>query len=160
MIRIRSAALGVALVFGLAATAEAQSGQGQGQDRRGERPRAEQGGRRGAGMGMQLMRGIELTDAQKAQLKTLHERQLAERDSVRDARGGERPDSADRAAMLAMAERHHSAMRAILTPTQQATFDRNVAEMRERAAKRGEGRGDRRGGGRRGGGQGQPRGGN
>lgn len=158
MIRIRMAALGVALVFGLAATAEAQSGQGQ--DRRGDRPRAEQGGRRGAGMAMQLMRGIELTDAQKTQLKALHQRQLAERDSVRDARGGERPDSAGRAAMLAMAERHHSAMRAILTPAQQATFDRNVAEMRERAAKRGDGRGERRGGGRRGGGQGQPRGGN
>ena len=156
MIRIRTAALGAALMIGLAATAEAQSGQGQ----RGDRPRAEQGGRRGnAGMQKALMRGIELTDAQKAQLKEIHAKHVEERQALQKARGEGRPDSTEMAAMRSLAERHHATVRAILTPEQQATFDKNVAQLRERGMRgaRGEGRGGRRGG--HGGGQGQPKGG-
>lgn len=156
MIRIRSAALGAALVLGLAATAEAQSGQGE--KPRGDRPRAEQGGRRGnAGMGQALLRGIELTDAQKAQLKDVHARHVDERQALRRSQGEGRPDSTEMAAMRSLAERQAAAVRAILTPAQQATFDRNVAEVRERREERGEGQGERRGGRRGGRGQGQPK---
>ena len=150
MIRIRSAALGAALVLGFAATAEAQAGQGQG--RQGERPRAEQGGPRRGNAGLQkaLLRDIQLTEQQQAQLKDVHARHVTERQSLRDSFGAGRPDSTEMAAMRSLAERQHAAVRAILTPAQQATFDRNVAELRER---RGEGEGRR--GGRRGGGRGQ-----
>ena len=151
MIRIRSAVLGTALAFGLAATAQAQSGQGQGQP--GDRPRAEQGAPRRGNAGMQkaLLRDIELTAQQQEQLKQIHARHVTERRSLMDSFGEGRPDSAEMASMRSLAERQHAAVRAILTPAQQTTFDRNVSELRER---RGNGEG-RRGGLRGGRGEGR-----
>ena len=153
MIRIRSAAFGAALVFGLAATAGAQSGQGQ-QGRPADGQRAEQAGRR-AGPGMMLLRGIELTEEQKAQIKELNARQQTERQALRKDRGEGRPDSTEMAAMRSLNERHAVAVRAILTAEQRVTFDKNVAEARERGERRGEGQGGRRGGRGQGRGQGQ-----
>jgi len=132
------------------------------------------GGPRG-GMRGPVMRDITLTDAQKAQLKAVNERYRPRYQALRDearskwqgrrADGATRPDSAGRAAFRAereafrgrmreLRQRQLADVRAILTPAQQASFDRNVAELRqretERAAQRA-GRGPGRGAGRAGG---------
>lgn len=121
-------------------------------------------GMRGSGPGMMdqaLLKGITLSDAQKAKLDQIREAERAkmqaeggrgggraEMDSVRAAR--ERGDTAtvqrlmaeQRAKMDARREAQITAIRGILTADQLPTFDANVAEMKKRAA---EGRG-RRGG--------------
>jgi len=98
-----------------------------------------------------LLRGITLSDAQKSQLDALHESQRAAMDKqreegqalfeqIRDAR--ERGDTAtanrlmsdQRAKMEAQRDRMNAAVRALLTPDQQAQFDQNVAEMKARQA--------------------------
>jgi protein CpxP len=128
------------------------------------------GGRGGPGGGMMmdraLLKGITLTDAQKQQVEALNkserDKMEAERTSgagrsefeaIRTAR--EKGDTAtanklmaeQRAKMEARRDEQISALRAILTPDQQPTFDANVAEMKKMAGQRGMGMG---GGGRRG----------
>lgn len=144
---LRTVALGATLVFGLAAAAGAQSTQGaeRGSDRAGEQGR--KGGRM-RGPGRALLRGIELSTAQREQLRAIQQRYRPQHDSLRtrlrDARRAEqRPDSATRAAwrtqMQTLMTRQHSEIRAVLTPDQQKTFDANVVRMKERAADRGRG---------------------
>lgn len=139
MIRIRTLALGAALVFGVATTAAAQQGQGHGGGRRQGHGEMRQGN---AGMHRALLRGIELTDAQKSQLKTLHAKHVDERRALRDS--ATRGDSASRAALQALTARQAQDLRAILTPAQVATFDANVSAMRDRRAGKREDRRDRR----------------
>lgn len=157
--------LGLALVVGAAGVAAAQNtrpdaGNRPAQQReRGDRSeRGMRGDRRRGGPEAALLAGITLTDAQKARVQELRK---AERDQMqktreqfrasmkeaRDAR--QRGDTATarakmtelRTQMAAQQERHLSALRTILTPDQQRQFDANVAKWKERAAKRGEGRG-------------------
>jgi Spy/CpxP family protein refolding chaperone len=173
--------LGLALTVGAAGAASAQSGT---KPQRSEKPRAEQGrggqrgergelrGRRdGFGPAGALLKGITLSDAQKAQLKTIREQNKpsdAQREQGRtafeEARAArQKGDTA--AARVALAKvradrekesaRHLTALRAILTSEQQKQFDANVAEWKQRESQRparGEGRGQRGGdrGGRRG----------
>lgn len=127
MNRIRTAVLAAALLLGLSATAQAQAQQGM---------PGGMGQGHGAGMGMQMMRGIELTDAQRERVRAIHQRHLAERDSLRARYGGAAPDSASVAAYRALTDRQHAEMRAILTPAQQQQFDRNVAKARDRMERR------------------------
>ena len=117
------------------------------------------GGRRG-GMGMrgspgmmdaELLKGITLSDAQKAKLEQIREAERAkmqaeggrgggraEMDSVRAAR--ERGDTAtasrlmaeQRLKMDARREAQITAIRGILTPDQLPQFDANVAELKKR----------------------------
>ena len=106
-------------------------------------------GRRGQGVGRAALRGITLTDAQRAQLRTVTERYRTQHQALREqarglgrpgqaAPGAARPDSAVRAAFQArvrdLRQRQLADVRAVLTPAQQATFDRNVAGLRPRAA--------------------------
>jgi Spy/CpxP family protein refolding chaperone len=105
--------------------------------------------RRRGGPDGALLKGITLSEAQKAQLATLRESQRAEmqknreqfsaaRKEVRDAR--EKGDTATaRAKMTALRtqmtqqrERHIAALRGILTDEQEKQFDTNVAALRER----------------------------
>ena len=123
------------------------------------------GGRRGEGM---LLKGITLSDAQKAQLQSLRKDEQAKREGSRDqfrsamddARAArQRGDTAAaRAKMQALRsqmdeqrEREYAAIRNILTADQRKQFDANVAEMKQRRADHGErgqrwGRGGERGG--------------
>ena len=128
--------------------------------------RGMRGGRRGP-EGM-LLKGITLSDAQKAQLQSLRKDEQAKREGSRDqfrsamddARAArQRGDTAAaRARMQALRsqmdqqrEREFSAIRNILTADQRAQFDANVAAMKQRQAERGD-RGERWGrGGERGG---------
>ena len=145
MSRFRMVALGAALVFGVSASAQAQAGTAGRPSQRGAQMREVTAG--------PLFRGITLTDAQKAQLRTVGEKYATLRQEMRkDGRGGaqgagerQRPDSATRAKMGELMQRQQADLRAVLTAEQQKTFDQNVAQLRDRVGQRG-GEGRQRGG--------------
>jgi len=149
--------LGLALVVGAAGVAAAQSAQPNARPDTTHREHREWNGQRGdrrGGMGGGLLRGINLTDAQKDRLKairTQHESEMtkgreqfaAVRKEIRDAR--ERGDTATARAKMAevrtqmerQREQEIATLRTILTPEQQKQLDANVAAMKERAAQGG-----------------------
>ena len=141
-------ALGLALSLGTVGVASAQSTQ---QPQRVEREG--RGMRRGPGEG--LLRGINLTADQKAKLKTMRESERSDpanqqfRKAMADARASrQRGDTAAaRAQMQALRpqmeqarERQVAAIRSILTPDQQKQFDVNLAQWKQHAGARREGR--------------------
>ena len=147
---IRIVALGaaVAIGFGSADTASAQAtpapqaGAERAAKERGVRGEpGERGRQRGRHMGG-LFRDIDLTDAQKEQVKAIHERYRPQMQALRPERrqtrgdSAVRPDSAKRAQARELMTRQHAEIRGVLTPAQQATFDRNVATMKERGARK------------------------
>ena len=126
---IRIATLAAALCVGMTTVAAAQSTepqQGQGE------------GRRGGGMGGMLLKDITLPDAQKAQVKTIRDKYVPQQMELRkqaQAVGGP-PDEATRTKMMDLQSKQAAEIRAILTADQQAQFDKNLAEMKERMASR------------------------
>lgn len=147
----------IALLVALAATlgagvAQAQTGgPPMGRGGRGRGP----GGPGSAGM---LLRGITLTEAQKAVVDTLreHDRAAMEQnreqnqalfEQIRAARESGDTATANRlmrdqqTKMDAQRDKQAAAIRAILTTEQQAQFDKNLAEMKEREAQFAGGRG-------------------
>lgn len=156
--------LGLALVVGAAGAAAAQNARPdtsnrQAQQReRGERgDRGMRGDRRRGGPEAALLKGITLTDAQKTRVEALRKEQRDQSAKSREQFGAvmkearearQRGDTATarakmtevRTQMDAQRERHLASLRTILTTEQQRQFDANVAEWKERAAKRGEGR--------------------
>lgn len=106
----------LALLLG-ATTARAQGTPGS---ERPERPRASS------------MVDIELTSAQKSRLAELRRKYEPAIDSLREEMrtGAERGDVMRKFA--ALRERSSAEVRSVLTPAQQAVFDRNVAEMKAR----------------------------
>jgi len=161
MIRTHIVVLGAAVALFAASEAIAQaparpdSAGRQGEMRRGQRPRGERGMRMGREGMRGLLRGIELTQAQRDQVKTINEKYRAEfqtlRESlepdmkaVRDAR--QRGDtaaaraawdrnSAGREKMQALMAKQRAELRGVLTPEQQKTFDANVQQVRERGVR-------------------------
>jgi len=77
-----------------------------------------------------MLRDITLSADQKAKLDSLHAMHQAEMDRMRAS--GDTMPIMDRDHMRMMMQQHASEVRAILTPDQQAIFDRNVADMRNR----------------------------
>jgi Spy/CpxP family protein refolding chaperone len=121
---IRIATLAFALCAGFTSIAAAQ-GQPEPQG---------QGDRRGGGMGGMLLKDITLSDAQKAQVKTIREKYLPQQVELRkaaQATGGP-PDEATRSKMMDLQEKQAAEIRAILTADQQKVFDGNLKEMRDR----------------------------
>jgi Spy/CpxP family protein refolding chaperone len=118
---IRIATLAFALCAGLASVGAAQ-GQPEGQG---------QGGR---GMGGMLLKDITLTDAQKAQVKTIRDKYVPQQMELRKAAQGTGgpPDEATRTKMMDLQEKQAADIRAILTADQQKVFDGNLKEMRDR----------------------------
>ena len=112
------------------------------------------GGRRGGGMDRMLLKGITLSDAQKAKLQELHQAERAkmqangqrgqnsEFQAIRDAR--QKGDTATanrlmqeaRARMEARRDEQFKAIRGLLTPDQATQFDANVAEMKQHQGER------------------------
>jgi Spy/CpxP family protein refolding chaperone len=128
---IRIAALAAVFCVGVTSIAAAQGTQppqqGQGE------------GRRGGGMGGMLLKDINLTDAQKDQVKTIREKYLPQQVELRkaaQATGGP-PDEATRTKMMDLQSKQAADIRAILTADQQATFDKNLADMKQRMQSRG-----------------------
>lgn len=157
---MRKIALLVALTAALGAgVAQAQTdGPPMG---RGGRGRGPGGPGRPGGAGI-LLRGITLTAAQKAFVDTLREHDRAAMEQSREQNQAlfeqmraarESGDTAtanrlmreQRAKMDAQRDKQAAAIRAILTSEQQAQFDKNLAEMKEREAQfpAGRGRGPR-----------------
>ena len=127
---IRIATLAVALCVGITSAAAAQGT---------EPPQQGQGEmRRGGGMGGLLLKDINLTDAQKAQVKAIREKyaplQLELRKSVQAT--GSPPDEATRTKMIDLQSKQAAEIRAVLTADQQATFDKNLAEMKSQMESR------------------------
>jgi Spy/CpxP family protein refolding chaperone len=161
MTKIRSAlfALVVAGTAGVAATAGAQSSApvtGQRIERsqadsarwKGRQARRERGehGERSA------LRGVKPTDAQKAQIKAIHQKYQAQFKSYREsmkpameeakaarqrgdttaARAAFAKTASSRQQAQALRSQEAAEIRAVLTPDQQKTFDANVAQMKAR----------------------------
>jgi Spy/CpxP family protein refolding chaperone len=126
---IRIATLAAALCAGITSAAAAQGT---------EPPQQGQGEmRRGGGMGGQLLKDINLTDAQKAQVKAIREKyapqQLELRKSAQAVGGA---DEATRAKIADLRQKQAAEIRAILTADQQAQFDKNLAEMKSQMESR------------------------
>lgn len=88
-----------------------------------------------------LFRGVGVTDAQKAQLREIHERFRPRYQELRKTLRASReasaaPDTATRRQIEALAQEERAELRAVLTPEQREVFDANAAAMRERAAAR------------------------
>ena len=150
---IRSAVLGLLVLGGAATIASAQAPEAK-QGKRGDRGSMMREGR-GMGGARGLFRGIELTDAEKASVKTVHEKYQAQFKSLREAAKPQRDElkaarqrgdsaavkaiwdkSADqRAKIKSLTEQMNGELRAALTPEHRAQFDTNVAQWKERADK-------------------------
>lgn len=149
--------LGLALVVGVAGAAAAQSAQSNARPdttHRGHRGwNGERGGRRGGPEGA-LLKGINLTDAQKTQLKALRKEQEPEMKKTREQFGAvmkearearQRGDTTTartkmeqvRSQMDQQREHQIASLRSILTAEQQKQLDANVAAWKERGPKDG-----------------------
>jgi len=171
------------MVFGVAGVSVAQTPTNpgaradSGNHRRGPRPdgqfrKGPGGGREGRGFG----RDLNLTDAQKAQIKTIHQKYQPQSQALRD-RAKPFMDAArtarqnrDSVAFRTNMEKARQVMqsgqsfrtqekaeiRAILTPAQQAKFDAHEKAVAERRAKGGEKGWGRKGHGEKGSGRKRP----
>jgi Spy/CpxP family protein refolding chaperone len=90
------------------------------------------GGGGGARMQQMLFEGITLTDAQKAKVDSITASYRQQMQSMPRPEPGTPPTEEQRAARQKMMQDQQAALRAVLTPEQQATFDKNVESMRSR----------------------------
>lgn len=119
MLRVSKVAL--ALVFGGALAATPTFAQN---------PAGPPGGQRGPGrMQAMLLQGITLTPAQQAKVDsiTTHYRSM-----MPAMTPGTPPSQADREKAMQLMAASQKDIRAVLTPDQQPTFDKNLAEMQAR----------------------------
>ena len=170
MIRKHIVVLGAAVALFAASEATAQtpaprdSARRQGEMRRGGRPRGEIGGMRQAAM-RGLFRNIDLTQAQRDQMKTVNEKYRTQYQAIREslkpvlkaaqearqrgdtvaARAAFERTKTGREKMQALMQQQRTEVRALLTPEQQKTFDTNVQQLKERAGDRAKGEGRHRG---------------
>lgn len=171
MMKIRSTMLALAIVAGPAATAGAQ----QVAPKNGQRIEHSQadsarrgkheahGARREMRAGRALLRGVDLTDAQKSQLKGIHQKYQSQFKSIQEANkpamdearaARQRGDTAAaraafaktagaREQLQALRQQEASEIRGILTAEQQKTFDANLQQAKARQDQHGK-RGGRR----------------
>jgi Spy/CpxP family protein refolding chaperone len=124
---IRTIALGLALLVGTAATAEAQEAQQAGQGR-------------GRGVA-QLLEGITLAADQQAKVDSLQKAFAPKLQTARDEMMAARQNGGDASAamtkMQAANTELYAAIKTVLTTEQQAAFDKNVEARRQRMQNRG-----------------------
>jgi Spy/CpxP family protein refolding chaperone len=170
MIRKHIVVLGAAVAIFAASEATAQapakadSAHRHGEMRRGERSRGDRGHMREAGI-RGAFRGIELTQAQRDQMKTVNEKYRAQFQTIREslkpdlqaarearqrgdtvaARAAFERTKAGREKVQALMQQQRTEIRGLLTAEQQQTFDKNVAQMKDRMEKRAGERKGRRG---------------
>jgi Spy/CpxP family protein refolding chaperone len=115
----RIAALAVALLAGSTAIAGAQNAAPTQQGGPGRR-------------GNQTLNGIELTDAQKAKVSEIQAKYQPDMQAIRESiqNGGDRAEAFQK--MTALRDKMTPEIRAVLTPAQQAIYDKNVAEQKAR----------------------------
>jgi Spy/CpxP family protein refolding chaperone len=149
MSSVRTLALGALMIVGVAGVSAAQSTTTP--PSRGPRS-GEMQGRRGSGGGREFGRDLNLTDAQKAQIKTIHAKYQPQNEALRNqakpfmeaARAARQKGdtAAARSNMLKARQvmqggqsyrtQEMGEVRAILTPDQQAKFDARQKSMAER----------------------------
>lgn len=164
MQRINAVALGAALLIGMAGVAGAQTTQPPVAKAQGQRgPRGE--GRRGFG-GDRLVKDLNLTDAQKSQMKTIHAKYRPQLEAIRnqyksqfdnikslrqkgDTAGARAAFSKIRDDMqsksLPIRNQENAAIRNILTADQRTKFDAAQAQRKKWMDEHKDGRGFRRG---------------
>jgi Spy/CpxP family protein refolding chaperone len=161
MIRKHIVVLGAAIALFAASEATAQapaqpdSARRQGEARR-ERARGERGQKMRRAGAKGLFRGIDLTQAQHDQMKPVNEKYQAQFQTLREslapdlkaakearqrgdtvaARAAWERTNAGRERMRTLMEQQRTEVRALLTPEQQQTFDKNAQQMHERMEKR------------------------
>jgi Spy/CpxP family protein refolding chaperone len=118
---VRTLALGAVLSAAFVTTAAAQQPAGA--------PPQGQGQGGGRGQGNMALRGIELTDAQKAQVDSIRTKYRALMPAFTP---GEQPDSATRAKMMDLRTKQNDEIRALLNDDQKKVFDQNLADQRAR----------------------------
>lgn len=126
--KLRTIALGLALLAGAAGTAAAQESQGQAQ---------QQGGRRNMAMSASpLFEGMTLSAEQKTKIDSIQAAHMpklqALREEIRAAREGGGDVQAPMQKARAANEEMLAAVKALLTADQQAAFDKNRAAGEER----------------------------
>jgi Spy/CpxP family protein refolding chaperone len=150
----KSILMGLGLAVAMAGTAVAQQPSDSARGAKAPGAGRERFQKRGGAPEGFLLRGITLTEAQKTQLKTLRQTERstlkAQRENgrkgveeIRAAR--QRGDTAtaralalrQRQEMAQARERHVAAVRNLLTAEQRVQFDKNVAEIKQRQAERG-----------------------
>ena len=161
MIRLRTAALGLAILAGSATYAGAQTPRADSTRPEIRQDRGDRGGRMGmkgrGNRGMRaLFRGVELTAEQRTQVRQIAEKYQPQRKSLMEAMrpamadartARQRGDSAaakaafdrtadSRAKLTVLRDQQLREVRGILTAAQQQTFDRNVAQAKEKMQKR------------------------
>jgi Spy/CpxP family protein refolding chaperone len=153
--RITLAAL---LVFGAATAAAAQQAQPSTPRAHGARGKMGPGPGRGMRAGAGLLRGITLSDAEKTNLKAVHEKYAPQMKALREQfkpqseamraarqRGDtaavrtlwEKNGPAERDAFKKLADAQRNDLRAALSAANQTKFDANAAKLQKRMAKRG-----------------------
>jgi Spy/CpxP family protein refolding chaperone len=90
---------------------------------------------RGGPNGDPMLRDLNLTKDQTAQVQLIRDRYRLKADSLR--LGGAAHDSTSRTAFRSMMTQEMGEIRAVLTPDQQKTFDDRMAKMKERRAQHG-----------------------
>ena len=85
-----------------------------------------QGGGQGRGM-QRLMQGITLTEKQQASVDSIQQSFRAQMPAMSP---GMQMDSTARAKRMEVMQKQYAAVRTVLTPDQQKTFDKNIADMR------------------------------
>jgi periplasmic protein CpxP/Spy len=126
---IRMAVLGAALIFGVTTVASAQGGGAGGGQARG-------GGR--ANQVARLMTDITVSADVQTKIDTIAAKYQAQ---TRELMAGGQMDDAARAKMMDLNTKRNAEIRALLTPEQQAQFDKNVAAMPVGGGRRGGGGG-------------------
>jgi protein CpxP len=156
----KSMLMGLGLAVAMAGSVVAQQPADSARGAKAPGARRERFEKRGGGPEGFLLRNITLTEAQKTQLKTLRqsERTTAKAQGVNGRKGFEEIRAArqrgDTAAARALAQKHRqemaqvreqhvAAVRNILTAEQRVQFDKNVAEIKQRRAERGDRSGPR-----------------
>jgi Spy/CpxP family protein refolding chaperone len=121
----RIAALGVALLAGSTAIAGAQNAAPAG-------PQQQGGPGGGRGGFNRTLTGIELTEAQKTKVTEIQAKYQPEMQAIRESMqgGGDRADAFQK--MQALRDKMSPEIRAVLTPAQQAIYDKNLAEQKAR----------------------------
>jgi Spy/CpxP family protein refolding chaperone len=79
-------------------------------------------------MGSMLMQGITLTPAQQTQVDSIRAYYRAQMPQMTP---GTPPSDADRQKMMGLMQSSAKAMRGVLTPDQQAIFDKNLAAVQQ-----------------------------
>ncbi|HEX6965097.1 MAG TPA: Spy/CpxP family protein refolding chaperone [Gemmatimonadaceae bacterium] len=126
---LRITALGAALLFAAAPVAHAQAGQSGGENG---------GAARGANRMMaMLFKGIDLTDAQKAQIQKIQDDYRAKMPARTP---GQAPDPAERQQRREAMQKEQQDIRNVLTADQQKIYDKNLEDMRSNMRRGGPGR--------------------